>query len=31
MAADKQIQAVQEAPVLQSGDYAKDGMSANTA
>jgi hypothetical protein len=26
MAADKQIQAVQEATVLQSGDYTKDGM-----
>ena len=28
MAADKQIQEIQEATVLQSGDYAKDGMRA---
>jgi hypothetical protein len=28
MAADKQIQAVQEATVLRSRDYTKDGMKA---
>jgi hypothetical protein len=28
MAADKQVQAVQEAAVLRSRDYTKDGMKA---